>query len=195
MSEWLRRIVPRNQDDAYPLFLICKDVLKKFHLRELRYIAKVSLCFLHSYMCASNIELHVSSLQTNNLDMCLAKKANQLLICLRLPSYLKSFRHQTCTTPVNVLVYNYLIKITGVTWVQYEQSLLDIIDAKDAEMRDIQERCDVREQKLDQDSLRMVSSCHALYQYLFMDSHATRHNGAVETRLVCGALTHASKWP
>lgn len=38
MTEWLLRVFPRNQDDAYPMFLLCKDVLRKYHLKEYRYV-------------------------------------------------------------------------------------------------------------------------------------------------------------
>ena len=37
VADWLDRAVPRNQDDAYPLFILCKDLLRKFHQKEVRY--------------------------------------------------------------------------------------------------------------------------------------------------------------
>jgi hypothetical protein len=40
MTEWLLRVFPRNQDDAYPMFLLCKDVLRKYHMKEYRYVVK-----------------------------------------------------------------------------------------------------------------------------------------------------------
>lgn len=34
------QVFPRNQDDAYPLFLLCKDLLRKFHLNQIRYAVR-----------------------------------------------------------------------------------------------------------------------------------------------------------
>ena len=44
VATWIDKAVPRNQDDVYPLFVLCRDLLKKFCLRETRYSFKVS-CF------------------------------------------------------------------------------------------------------------------------------------------------------
>jgi hypothetical protein len=63
--------------------------------------------------------------------------------------------HQNCTHSLRNMC-NYI----NAGDVQHEQSLLDMIDAKDAEMRGIQERCHAREQQLDKDSHRMVSTWH-----------------------------------
>ena len=41
LANWIDKAVPRNQDDVYPLFVLCKDLLKKFCLRETRYTFKV----------------------------------------------------------------------------------------------------------------------------------------------------------
>ena len=41
LAEWIGKAIPRNQDDVYPLFVLCKDLLRKFCLRETRYSFKV----------------------------------------------------------------------------------------------------------------------------------------------------------
>jgi hypothetical protein len=40
ISDWIDRAVPRNQDDVHPLFVLCKDLLRKFHLKEIRYAVR-----------------------------------------------------------------------------------------------------------------------------------------------------------
>jgi len=40
IADWIDRAVPRNQDDAHPLFVLCKDLLRKFHQKEIRYAVR-----------------------------------------------------------------------------------------------------------------------------------------------------------
>jgi len=40
LTAWIQKAIPRNQDDVYPLFILCRDLLKKFHQKEMRYIVK-----------------------------------------------------------------------------------------------------------------------------------------------------------
>ncbi len=41
LAAWLSKAQPRNQDDVYPLFVLCKDLLEKFCKREIRCSCKV----------------------------------------------------------------------------------------------------------------------------------------------------------
>ena len=40
IADWIDRAVPRNQDDTHPLFVLCKDLLRKFHQKEIRYAVR-----------------------------------------------------------------------------------------------------------------------------------------------------------
>ena len=40
IADWIDRAVPRNQDDAHPLFVLAKDLLHKFHQKEIRYAVR-----------------------------------------------------------------------------------------------------------------------------------------------------------
>ncbi|EKX41865.1 hypothetical protein GUITHDRAFT_141620 [Guillardia theta CCMP2712] len=40
IAEWILEAQPRNQDDVYPLLVLCKDLVRKYHLREVYYTIK-----------------------------------------------------------------------------------------------------------------------------------------------------------
>jgi hypothetical protein len=59
LAAWIDKAIPRNQDDVYPLYVLCKDLLRKFCLSETRYSFKVRalICWSLSIYCPCDAPL------------------------------------------------------------------------------------------------------------------------------------------
>ena len=81
VADWLDRAVPRNQDDAHPLFVLCKDLLRKFHLKEIRYAVRkeqdmlTEIHQLHEELVSDKRRTDALQLQQNQAEARAAQEA------------------------------------------------------------------------------------------------------------------------